>query len=197
MRRIRWLSLLVLIVTLVAAVLPIGLPGTSTAPRALAAPRTQATGQICVLAFSDLNGDGVYTSPDEPLLPGVTFVLSNETGRLKTYPSDGSSEPYCFGELAVGQYTVQARPDVKKITGEPTTPGQWVVPLSAGAQYDIAYGVQLGATPAENTADSASASGSASGKTALGRLAAGLLGAAMFGGAGFLAYSIIRRARSA
>lgn len=190
MRRIRWLSLLILIFTLIAAAGPIGLPS------AQAAPDAQSAGQICVLAFSDLNGDGVYTAPDEVLLPGVTFVLSNETGRLGTYPTDGNSEPYCFGNLVVGQYTVQARPDAKKVKGEPTTPGQWVVPLSAGAQYDIAYGVQVGAVPAEDTADNAE-SGSGSGKTPLGRLAAGLLGVAMFGGAGYLAYSIIRRARSA
>jgi hypothetical protein len=188
MRRICWLSLLIVIIALIATA-PINLTD------AHAAPRAQAAGQICVLAFSDVNGDGVYTAPDEPLLPNVTFVLSNETGRLGTYPTDGNSEPYCFGSLAVGQYTVQARPDTKKIKGEPTTPGQWVVPLSAGALYDISYGVQLGAAPAGSNVDTAAAS--SSGKTPLGRLAAGLLGVALFGAAGYLGYSIVRRARSA
>ena len=194
MRRIRWLSLLILIVTLIAAAAPIGLLNAQAARFVRAAPSAQAAGQICVLAFSDLNGDGVYTAPDEPLLSNVTFVLSNETGRLGTYPTDGNSEPYCFGNLAVGQYTVQARPDLKKIKCEPTTPGQWVVPLSAGALYDIAYGVQLGAAPAESSTAAAAAGSS---KTPLGRLAAGLLGVALFGAAGYLAYSIVRRARSA
>lgn len=184
----RWFTLLV-----VALLLGFNLPG------AHAAPSAQTAGQICVLAFLDGNGDGEPSLPDEALLPGVTFILSNDTGRLSTYTTDGSSEPYCFGNLAVGQYTVQARPDAKKIKGEATTPGQWVVPLSSGAQYDITYGVQEGAasTNTANANSSKTASSGSSDKTPLGRLAAGLLGAAMFGGAGYLAYTIIRRARRA
>ena len=115
-------------------------------------------------------------------------------GSLRTIPTDGSSEPYCFGNLAVGQYTVQARPDAKKVKGEATTPGQWVVPLASGAQYDISYGVQVGSQPAESAANSSGGGGSMS---TLGRIVVGLLGVAMFGAAAFLAYTIISRARSA
>ena len=152
----------------------------------------QSTGQICVLAFSDTNGDGVYTDPGEPLLAGVNFKLVNEAGKSQNYTTDGSSEPYCFGNLAVGQYTVQARPDAKKVKGEATTPGQWVVPLASGAQYDISYGVQATSQPT----DSASGGGGGNMST-LGRIVVGLLGVAMFGAAAYLAYTIINRARSA
>jgi hypothetical protein len=184
MRLIRWISLLA-----VAASLTTGLPIVQ------AAPQQQDTGQICVLAFADINGDGVYTSPDEELIAGVTFWLSNETGRLGTYTTDGNSEPYCFGNLAVGQYTVQARPDAKKIKGEATTPGQWVVPLASGAEYDIAYGVLAGAQPEADQANTSSIS--SGGMSPIGRIALVVLGIAVLGAAGYLAYTILRRARSA
>jgi hypothetical protein len=186
MRLIRWISLLAVVGSLV-----VGLP-TAQATTA----QQQGTGEICVRAFNDTNGDGTYTAPDEPLLADVTFILSNETGRLASYKTDGTEEEaYCFGSLAVGQYTVQARPDVNKIKGKATTPGQWVVPLGSGAQYDIAYGVNLGTQPENNpaTADSTSSGG----MSPIGRIALGLLGVGVLGVAGFLAYSILRRARSA
>ena len=90
---------------------------------------------------------------------------------------------------------MQARPDPKKIKGTATTPGQWVVPLIAGAQYDIAYGMQLGAQPAGSQANGSSAS--SSGMSPIGRIALGLLGVGVLGVAGYLAYAILRRARSA
>ena len=144
MRFMRWISLLG-----IAGSLAIGL---STAQAA--STQQQAVGEICVRAFNDINGDGTYTSPDEPLLGNVTFILSNETGRLGSYKTDGTEvEAYCFGNLAVGQYTVQARPDVNKVKGKPTTPGQWVVPLVALAILStalvLAYRVVTGAFAAE------------------------------------------------
>ena len=184
MRFIRWMGVLALF-----GLLAFNLSTVQAAPAA-----QQGTGQICVLAFSDTNGDGTYTSPDEPLLAGVNFKLVNEAGKSQNYATDGSSEPYCFGNLPVGQYTVQARPDPRQVKGEATTPGQWVVPLAAGAQYDISYGIQEGAQPANNAADAGAGSGSMS---TLGRIVVGLLGVAMFGAAAFLAYTIVNRARSA
>jgi len=186
MRFIRWISLLV-----VAGPLAIGLPIAQAASAA-----QEGTGQICVQAFSDVNGDGTYTAPDEPLIAAVTFILSNDTGRLGSYKTDGTEvEAYCFADLTVGQYTVQARPDATKVKGTATTPGQWVVPLASGAEYGIAYGIQLGAQPESNPANAGSTSGS--GMSAIGRIALGLLGVAVLGAAGYLAYTILRRARSA
>ncbi len=185
MRFTRWISLLV-----IAGSLAIGLPTAQAA-----SIQQQGVGQICVRAFNDLNGDGTYTSPDEPLLADVTFILSNDTGRLASYKTDGTEvEAYCFGSLAIGQYTVQARPDAKKIKGTATTPGQWVVPLASGAQYDIAYGVNVGAQPQRGQASAGNVS--SSGMSPVGRIALGLLGVAVLGVAGYLAYTILRRARS-
>ena len=101
----------------------------------------QGNGQICVQAFVDTDFDGLRDQDFEPLLSGVAFILSNESDRLGTYTTDGNNEPYCFGNLPAGQYTIQAHPQARK--GEPTTPGQWIIPLSNGAQYDVAYGMQV------------------------------------------------------
>jgi len=185
MRLMRWISLLAIAALFVISSQPV---------QAAPAPQ-QGTGQICVLAFSDLNSDGVYTGPDEPLLANVNFKLVSENGEPKNYTTDGNSEPSCFGNLAAGQYTVQARPDTKKIKGSATTPGQWVVPLIGGAQYDIAYGIQLGAQPEGSQAGAGNVS--SSGMSPIGRIALGLLGVAVLGMAGFLAYTILHRARSA
>lgn len=183
MRFMRWISLLAIVGSLA-----VGLPTAQAAQ--------QNVGEICVRAFNDTNGDGTYTAPDEPLVADVTFILSNETGRLASYRTDGTEvdKPYCFGNLVVGQYTVQARPDVNKVKGKATTPGQWVVPLASGAQYDIAYGVSLGVQPESNQASAGSTS--SGGMSPIGRIALGLLGIGVLGVAGFLAYSILRRARS-
>ncbi|HTP08235.1 MAG TPA: hypothetical protein VMP08_08300 [Anaerolineae bacterium] len=188
MRFMRWISLLAIV----------GLLATGLLTTQVATAQQQNVGEICVRAFNDINGDGTYTAPDEPLLADVTFILSNETGRLASYRTDGTEvdKPYCFGSLAVGQYTVQARPDVNKVKGKATTPGQWVVPLAGGAQYDIAYGMNLG-EQSSGSNQASSGSTSSGGMSTVGRIALGLLGVGVLGVAGFLAYSILRRARSA
>ncbi len=80
MRFMRWISLLA-----IAGSFAIGLPAAQAAPA-----QQSGVGEICVRAFNDINGDGTYTSPDEPLLADVTFILSNETGRLSSYRTDGT-----------------------------------------------------------------------------------------------------------
>ena len=177
MRITRWVSLLALVLLLGAA------------SAVYAAPQRQQTnGQICVLAFVDQDGNGVR-GPDEPLLAGVGFTLSDTSGAKGVYNTDGNSEPYCFGNLAAGQYVVQARPPAGK--GEATTPGQWAVSLANGAQYDVAYGLH----PTEKPEQSQSQA-TGSGTSPLGRIAMGLLGVAILGAAGYLAYNILRRAQS-
>jgi hypothetical protein len=84
---------------------------------------------------------------------------------------------------------------VNKVKGNATTPGQWVVPLASGAQYDIFYGVNVSAQPEGGQADTGSTS--SGGMSPVGRIALGLLGAAVLGVAGYLAYMILRRTRSA
>ena len=71
MRFIRWISLLA-----IAASFVIGSPTCRPRPRLNKEPAKS----VCC-AFRILNGDGTYTSPDEPLLANVNFhLVANETG---------------------------------------------------------------------------------------------------------------------
>ena len=189
MRGLRWISLVAMVATLSAT----GFVGVNVAQAAPVAQ--QGTGQICVLAFEDQNGNGVREA-DEPLLAGVGFTLADASGVKGSYKSDGNSEPYCFGSLAPAQYTVQAR-----ATGglEVTTVGQWAVPLSNGAQFDVLYGArkpESGAAKPATGGGTTSAPTSGSGMTTLGRIVLGVLGLAVLAGAGLLALTTLQRARN-
>jgi hypothetical protein len=177
MRGIRWISLLI-----VAVMLLMGTTGVFAAPYAQA-----STGQICISAYDDQNGNGARDT-DEPLLADVGFTLTDSTGaQPRTYKTDGSSEPYCFTNLAPGSYTVQARAPAS-LDLEVTTPGQWAISLSAGAQFDVNYGGRA-------TTKARSASSPASGPSPLGRIVLGGLGVIILAAAGFMAYLLIQRVR--
>ncbi|MBI5566101.1 MAG: hypothetical protein HY870_14490 [Chloroflexi bacterium] len=185
MRGLRWISLVAMV-----AMLFVGVTVVQAAPAA-----QQGTGQICVLAFDDQNGNGVREA-DEPLLAGVGFTLADANGVKGSYKSDGNSEPYCFGSLAAGAYTVQAR----GVSGlEVTTPGQWAISLANAAQFDVLYGARKSGSEAARPAtdgDSAAAPSSAGGMSTLGRIVLGLLGLVVLGFAGLLALTTLQRARN-
>lgn len=67
-----------------------------------------AGGKLCVLAFQDLNQDGVQQS-EELLLPAVTFTIRGAGGESARYTTNGIQEPYCLDALATGQYQVVAQ----------------------------------------------------------------------------------------
>lgn len=185
MRGLRWLMWVAMIVALL-----------SGAAAVQAAPATQqGTGQICVLAFDDQNGNGVRDN-DEVLLSGVGFTLADANGVKGSYKSDGNSEPYCFGSLAAGSYTVQAR----GVSGqEVTTPGQWAISLSNGAQFDVQYGARKTSGEAAKPATGGNTSttpASGSGMTTLGRIVLGVLGVGVLGVAVLLALTTLQRARN-
>ena len=183
MRGLRWLSVVAVLAML-----------SMSASAVLAAPvAQQGTGQICVLAFDDQNGNGVRDA-DEPLRSGVGFTLADENGVKGSYKSDGNSEPYCFGSLAAGAYTVQAR----GTSGlDVTTPGQWAISLANGAQFDVMYGARQSegaAKPAANNTSATPTSGS--GMSTLGRIVLGVLGLVVLAAAGLLALTTLQRARN-
>jgi len=183
MRSIRWLNALMLAVVMLL---------TAAGARAEALDRAQTgSGQICVLAFEDLNGNGAK-GDDELLLSGVGFTLSDETGVKGSYSTDGSSEPYCFGNLAPGSYTVQARGPANM---ETTTAGQWAISLASGAQFDVMYGAQAVGAAAASPAAAGSAAGG-SGFSTLGRIALGGLGLLILAGSGFMFFTTLQRARA-
>ena len=181
----RWISGLAIVLALL-----IGVTAVSAAPLS-----QQGSSQICVLAFEDKDGNGVRDN-NEPLLGAVGFTLADANGLKGSYTSDGSSEPYCFGKLEAGSYTVRAKAPANF---ESTTEGQWAISLLASAQYDAKYGAKrIGgeASSSGNTPGSSTSTSSGSGTTTLGRIVLGGLGVIILLAAGFMAGTIVQRARN-
>jgi hypothetical protein len=127
-------------------------------------PPTPTTGQICVQAYNDRNGDS-QQGTDENLLAGVVFTLSDASGPLESYTSDGVSEPYCFPDLQPGSYSVSAKPPANySATTEKTT----VVALNGGMKTDLSFGARRGGPVSTPKAGSAGANGGAAGSSLLG-----------------------------
>jgi hypothetical protein len=109
---------------------------------------TPATGEICALAFNDLNGNG-QRDPEDPLLAGVKITVTNASGLVVcAYDTLGIAEPYCCPPLATGSYRVVAQlPAGYRFT----TPDTRAVSLSPGIRLTVGFGARLipTATPKE------------------------------------------------
>jgi len=169
---------------------------------ALAAPLYQSTGQVCVQAFDDINNNGVHDA-DEKLLGSVGFTLSDDSGVKGSYSTDGVSEPYCFGKLVAGSYSVRAKAPAGY---ESTTEGQWAISLAAGAQFDAKYGAHKTgsdasapnspSTTGNPSTTSSNSNSSGNGPSPLGRILLGGLGVIVLLVAGFMAGTFVQRSRA-
>lgn len=97
---------------------------------------TPMTGEVCVLAFDDRNGDRLR-DPGEPLLPYAVFTLSDAQHVLATYSTNGLNEPYCFTGLDPQVYFMS---EMNPPGYESTTYDSWAVSLQNGATVNIEFG---------------------------------------------------------
>jgi len=104
-------------------------------------PNPDDTGAICVALYSDLNGNGVLDF-GETLVSGGSFGLVNlDTGEtVDTYTTDGTSEPYCFADLATGTYRVIS---TSPVGHTPTTRVDWDLTLATGSTANLEFGAQF------------------------------------------------------
>jgi len=121
---------------------PTGAPAAETTPGSPAAapgPALSAgegTGELCVRAFTDSDGDGVM-NPDENLVGGVVFILQGGQGAVAaTRTTDGLSEPYCFVQPA-GAYSLLIQTPAGRVA---TSDTRWGLVLAAGAPVNIDFG---------------------------------------------------------
>lgn len=123
-------------------------PAVTATPQGPSASPTPTTGQICVLAFNDRNGD-TQQSEDESLLPGVVFALSDTSGPKESYTTDGVSEPYCITNLPPGSYQLA----IKSPTNySATTQKSMVIALNGGMKTDVTFGARRGGAAPTPTA---------------------------------------------
>lgn len=109
----------------------------SGGPTAIAA----TSGGLCLLAYQDLNQDGLR-QPEESLLPGVTFSVQGTIGDPLLYTTNGIQEPYCLTTLTAGQYQV-----VAQATGgyAATLANAYMVMVNPAAPIELTMGFSQGA----------------------------------------------------
>jgi LysM repeat protein len=125
-------------------------PPTQTAT-ALPLPRTA----ICLVAYDDLNRDGIMDR-GEPLKAAVAFTIFNEESVVGNYITDGESEPYCLEGLAPGEYKITRSLNRDEIL---TTDGDWALTLASGSILDLEFGSFVGADVASVDADDTASPG--------------------------------------
>jgi hypothetical protein len=95
---------------------------------------------ICLVAFTDENGNG-EREPDEPLQAGVAFTIFTAERVVANYVTDGLSEPYCLTDLAAGDYQITRSVG----RGETlTNSGNRTVILGSGDQVMLGFGGTTG-----------------------------------------------------
>jgi LysM repeat protein len=128
-------------------VIPTAVPG--AAPTATAIPPTATpifgTGVICVLVFSDTNGNARLDAGEPPLAGGqvsiitLTGALAAEYTTEELLTADGEPDSYCFPDLENGDYNVSVGvpPD-----SNPTTSMNYPVHLEPGDTKYLEFGAQ-------------------------------------------------------
>jgi len=121
---------------------PTHTPTPTETPTPTATP-TPPSGDICVLAYHDRNGNKMR-DPDEELLPGAMLTVSDGRQTVASYITDGINEPYCFMDLRPGNYFLYEEnpPGYDSTTGD-----DWGVVIAGGATIQIEFGDNLQPTP--------------------------------------------------
>jgi LysM repeat protein len=99
---------------------------------------TPTIGQLCVSAFFDRDGDGKRAEQGEDLVPRIQFAVSRDGAPVGDYMSNGVEEPFCFPDVANGEYTVAASVPPVYITTSPLNDAITV----RGARSDFLIGIR-------------------------------------------------------
>ncbi len=123
---------------------------TSAAPEAATATVAPAgteisavtTGEVCVMLYDDSNGDGTRGTGEGLLAGGMFHLVDASSGSAAgDYTTDGASEPFCFQDLASGNYSVEVTiPDGFNATTATT----FALPLTPGGTANLEFGAQSG-----------------------------------------------------
>ncbi len=125
-------------------------PGTAVVTNAISVSGTTTeTGQACMTAYFDDNGNGFYDGSTEDLVPNVEFTLmANDANStvVGTYVSDGVNK-HCFDNLPPIAYTVMATTSLSYIA---TTPMNDTINVVPGSQANFAIGLRNSADGARD-----------------------------------------------
>lgn len=107
---------------------------------------------LCVWMFEDGNQNRIQES-EEALLASGTITINTGGTTVETYTTDGTSEPFCFEDLSVGDYVAVAQaPEGYGLT----TASQLSLRVQSGtttnARFGAAHGVEAVVPPPADTA---------------------------------------------
>lgn len=122
------------------------IPPTLTPTRPPPTPRpaspTPSLTAVCLSAFHDDNGNGLFDA-GEPLQAAVAFTVYTSEAVIDNYVTDGKSEPHCI-PLAPGSYQIARSVGVGEVL---TSGGSQAIILSEGDMMLLAFGGRVvGAT---------------------------------------------------
>ena len=110
-------------------------------------------GQICVLLYTDLNGNAMAETGETTIAGGAISITDRQGKVSLTGTSTGSNKPVCFENVPEGEYNVSvAVPE----GFNPTTTLNYALTLKAGDQTTLDFGAQLSsnAQPAPTASES-------------------------------------------
>lgn len=114
-------------------------------------PAVSNVTQLCVWMFEDLNQNRIQETA-EALLAGGTITISSG-GVDQSYTTDGTSEPFCFEDLAAGDYVAAATaPDGYGLTTAPQLSLKIQSSTTTNARFGAAEGVEVAVAPPEEPA---------------------------------------------
>ena len=98
-------------------------------------------GQICVLLFNDLNGNGLVESTETSIANGAISITNRSGQTSVTGTTDATGSPVCFDKLPEGDYNVSvAIPEGYN----PTTNLNYAITVKAGDSIYLDFGAQPG-----------------------------------------------------
>jgi hypothetical protein len=96
---------------------------------------TASTGSLCVLVYSDRNGNRQYDA-GEGILAGATITVTSDSTLVGVRITNGT-EPYCFTGLAPGMYAIQEQNPPGYVS---TTSDAWGTYVDAGSSTLVEFG---------------------------------------------------------
>lgn len=104
-----------------------------------------AAAEVCITLYEDVNRNRVQEDGEVALAGGVINLSGGESGgSVGDHTTDGAPEPFCFTNLAAGEYTaVMQAPAGYGMT----TPEQLTVRARSGAKVNLAFGAAPGLQP--------------------------------------------------
>ncbi len=112
---------------------------TAVAP-APAPATTQSEGAtLCVSAFVDANGNGVFEPGTDSLLADAALSISRANQTVVTTVTDGMQAEQCFTGLETDTYQVRFYPPANYRS---STADHWAVALAGGLRVSVSFGAQ-------------------------------------------------------